>query len=485
MPVLRIIQPGFPEIEAEFRKGTVLADILRDAGVSLYMPCGGHGTCGKCRVFTSRGGEPEHSCLACETYLSEDAAVRIPSVEQNVVSIETGTDPYMPLTAPMGKRYGIALDIGTTTLAMALLSLETGKILATVSCLNPQRQISADVIGRIGAAISGQGDELQQMVRSAAELLLLEACRIAGIRPEEVDARVVTGNTTMLYLFTGRNPYTLSRAPFLADCLFGFSEQGIYYPSCFSAFVGADITCSVLASGMLRTQGTSMMIDLGTNGEIVLLHDGVLYGTSTAAGPAFEGGEISCGSMNVRGAIDRVRVREGSYEVHVLGDTEASSICGSGIIDAVAAFLELGRIDASGAIREEMIPVAGSVQLTKKDIRQIQMAKAAVSAGMEALCSHAGIGWNQVGQLYIAGGFGNHLNLASAASIGLIPGELLDRVSIIGNGALKGSLMMLADRNMCSGNMLSAFRMNNVNLAADPEFTDLFVDHLGFDRTDS
>ena len=271
-------------------------------------------------------------------------------MEQNVVSIETGTDPYMPLTAPMGKRYGIALDIGTTTLAMALLSLETGKILATVSCLNPQRQISADVIGRIGAAISGQGDELQQMVRSAAELLLLEACRIAGIRPEEVNARVVTGNTTMLYLFTGRNPYTLSRAPFLADCLFGFSEQGIYYPSCFSAFVGADITCSVLASGMLRTQGTSMMIDLGTNGEIVLLHDGVLYGTSTAAGPAFEGGEISCGSMNVRGAIDRVRVREGSYEVHVLGDTEASSICGSGIIDAVAAFLELGRIDASGAI---------------------------------------------------------------------------------------------------------------------------------------
>lgn len=467
-----------------------LQDALERAGVAIPHPCGGRGTCGKCAVTLSGAVSEPNAAeqragtrLSCQAVLLGDASVTLPdsvAMEQ----IETSGADEIAASAPMDGCFGAAIDIGTTTLALKLCDLKTGKVLGESSMRNPQGSVAADVMGRIQNAMEGGLSHMQEQILSAIETLIASACAGAGLDASQVDVLVLTGNTTMLYLLTGRDPECLSHAPFHADTLFGAETtllgRRAYLPHCMNAFVGADITCAVLASGMCDKSETALLCDIGTNGEIALWKDGQLYVTSTAAGPAFEGAGISCGCGSIRGAVDKAWVEDGEVCIHTIGGANAVGVCGSGLIDLIAAYLTTGDIDETGAIEEDELEFADGVALEPKDVRAVQLAKAAIAAGIETLLETAKVAPEDVSRLYIAGGFGSHLNIASAVRIGLIPEALEDRVSVIGNAALTGTLMMLLNQQVLSRSQEIAQASSHVNLGGNPAFNEHYIDQMFF-----
>ncbi|MGN0478270.1 MAG: ASKHA domain-containing protein [Hominenteromicrobium sp.] len=488
MAELVIFQDGSSKTVA-FTGEEKLSTLLQRAGAYMPHPCGGRGSCGKCAVtVTGAVSEPNESerragvRLSCQVVVTGDASVTLPDSRRDE-QIETGTGTQAGTLLPMPGQYGAAVDIGTTTLAVKLFDLKTGVCVGTAAALNPQTAVAADVMGRIGAAMAGSLGLLQTQVTEEIDRLLGECRAQAGIAADP-ESLVLTGNTTMLYLLTGRDPACLSHAPFEADTLFGGDAAVLgrhaYLPPCMNAFVGADITCAVLASGMCEKDETALLCDIGTNGEMALWKDGTLYVTSTAAGPAFEGAGISCGCGSVRGAIDRVWLEDGALRVHTLGDADAVGICGSGLIDAVAAALQSERIDETGFMEEDCLPLSGSVALLPRDIRAVQLAKAAIAAGMEVLLETAGISFDDVRTLYIAGGFGSHLNVESAAVIGLLPPELTGRTRIIGNAALSGAVQALLNLKEHEALERIASLSKHVNLGGSPRFNEKYVEQMLF-----
>ena len=470
-----------------FEGAPVLGSLL---GAELQRPCGGRGVCGKCAVSlqgaVSQPNEAELRAgtrLACQAVQLGDAEATLPE-EVRLEQIETSGGISISAADPMPGRLGAAVDIGTTTLALRLYELKSGELLGEAVLRNPQTSVAADVMGRIGAALNGALPALQAQVLQAVQSLLGEACDQAGRSAKEVDALVVAGNTTMLYLLTGRSPESLTRAPFEADCLFGtvlrLLDRTCFLTPCMNAFVSADITCALLDSGLWRSDGIALLCDVGTNGEIALWKRDELFVTSTAAGPAFEGAGISCGCSSVRGAIDRAWVEDGTLRIHTIGEAKACGICGSGLIDVIAAALQLGWIDETGAMIENSIPLANEVALLPKDVRAVQLAKAAIAAGIETLLETAGVHSSDVEALYIAGGFGNHLNVNSAAAIGLIPDGLASRVHCIGNASLAGAARLLLDQSAAEDARFIADQAKHVSLGGNPRFNEHYIDQMLF-----
>ena len=369
---------------------------------------------------------------------------------------------------------GLALDIGTTTLALSIRDLCTGEERLRCEKDNPQRMVAADVMSRIQAAMNGNGSFLQELVLGALK-----------DPPSEIRKAVIVGNTAMLYFLLGKDPESLSHAPFSADDLFGRTEEilGIpsYLPPCMNAFVGADTTAAVLSSGMCDREEIALLADIGTNGELALWKEGTLYVTSTAAGPAFEGAGISQGSSAKRGAIDKVWAEEGQVRVHVIGEVPARSICGSGLLDAVSVMLDLGILDETGAMQEGRFPLSENVSLTRKDIRSVQLAKGAIRAGIETLAHSSGTALTEIRTLYIAGAFGSHLSIESAVRTGLIPMLLRDHVTVLGNAALRGAEEMLLDPGKIREAEAVAGRSKHVDLGGNPLFNQLFVEQMLFE----
>lgn len=493
MAKVTISQNGISR-EMTFTEPLPLRQALEQCGLSLSHPCGGRGFCGKCAVTllgnVSAPNAAEQAAgtrLSCQAILLGDSRVILPDT-RTVSQIETSGVETFSVLLPMDGILGAGVGIGTTTIAMKLIDLESGEILAESAMLNPQTQVAGDVMGRIGAALSGDGEKLRNQVLEAIDSLLQKACKKAVRNCNEVDRLILTGNTTMLYLLTGKNTDCLAQAPFLADELFGYEtvilDRKAYLPPCMNAFVGADITCAVLSSGMCRRRNISLLCDIGTNGEIALWKDGRLYVTSTAAGPAFEGAGISCGCSNVLGAIDRVWVEQDRICVHTIGEQPAVGVCGSGLIDAVAAFLDLERIDETGACGEDELYLRDGVGLESKDIRAVQVAKAAIAAGIQTLLDTEDIKPEQVEMLYIAGGFGSHLDVTSAVRIGLIPEKLRDRVRIIGNAALSGAVDMLRNREQVMTAEKIASNSFHVNLGGNPVFNENYMEQMLFPEMD-
>lgn len=488
MPVLTVHQ-GFQKTELTAETGTPISRILADNGILTPQPCGGRGVCGKCAALMEGAlSEPTaEECkagarLICQAALMGDASITIPQ-HQPMEQIETGSMNVAP-EQPLGEGVGAAVDIGTTTLALRLFDLPTGRCLGVSSMANPQIAVAADVIGRIGAAMDGRLEHLRSMIASAIETLIAQSAAQAGVEPSSVQTLAVTGNTTMLYLVTGRNPEPLSHSPFEADCLFDETVQlgsrTAYLPPCLHAFVGADITCAVLASGMMKKDDIALLCDVGTNGEIALWKDGVLYVSSTAAGPAFEGAGITCGCGSIPGAIDRVTVRDGALEVSTIRHQPAAGLCGSGLVDAVAAMLELEWVDETGAMDDDEVALKDSVVLTQADIRAVQLAKAAIAAGIECLLRTAGVKHEQVQKVYLAGGFGSHLNLNNAARIGLLPESLIARTEVIGNAALDGTVMTLLRGESLHELRRIASCASHVDLGGNPVFNEQYVEMMFF-----
>lgn len=456
-----IIRSNTYSKEICFEPPVSLKDLMEENGIYLSHPCGGRGVCGRCRAQLVTTGE---EILTCQYVLQGDTEIFIPDNK-----LEMGVEISLSEGAGTGHNgesnddgdgcsYGIAVDIGTTTIAAALVELGSGEVLATEGMTNPQTNIGADVISRISAAMDGKDVLLQQQVRTALSQLGQALFKKKGIASLSDIPWVVTGNTTMLYLLMGEDPEPLSHAPFKADDLFGrwvsipeVSER-VYLPSCMDAFVGADITCAVYSSGMTRREkkGPVLLCDAGTNGEVALYKDGTLYVTSTAAGPAFE-------SVGVFGSV---------------------------LIDALARSLDDGSMDETGLIDEDLdgvLPIDEENSLTQKDIRTVQLAKAAIRAGIETVLSELKVPVDQVECLYLAGGFGAHLDLSSAVRIGLIPEGLKDRTEVIGNASLKGAYMLLTEEKGIEEEERLAGLSQHVDLGGNPLFNELYIDNMYFE----
>lgn len=476
---------------------------LRDY-LSMEYPCGGHGKCGKCKVYAKGALSPvsgEERALLSDVEM--EAGVRLACYAEigGPCEIETmlreggsrivceGAMPDFE-RRPAFRGYGAAIDIGTTTLAARLYDAE-GNVLSSQTALNPQSVWGADVISRIEAALKGQADALRRAVCGAIDALLLDMAKGAGVSAQEIDGAVITGNTTMLCLLTGTDVAPMARAPFALPKRFGEvctaerlglsalkAETEIYLPPCISAFVGADVVCAAAAVKLCEGEETKLLADIGTNGEICLWHRGQLYAASTAAGPAFEGVGISCGMRAGTGAIDRVLILNGRLEAHVIGGGKASGICGSGLMDAIAGLLELELLDETGALEDDPAEIGG-ISLTQKDVRMVQLAKGAVCAGIRTLLETADAG--RAESMAIAGGFGRYLNMDSAVRIGLIPPEAADNVEIAGNGALSGASMLLLGAGRRESCLAMAERAQPVELSANPVFARHYMTCMMFD----
>lgn len=482
------------------------------------MPCGGRHACGKCMVYaegpfpapsdteTRLLGEerikqgirlacfletvPEGSIRALRNRNDSDETICL-SADSNADSRQAAfTHPGTNSASRLYRRLGAAVDIGTTTVAASLH--REGLPVGTKGAWNPQSVLGADVISRIDASLEGRAQKLADLVRGAVSQLLESLTERAGERMEEIETVVITGNTAMLYFLSGRNPECLSHAPFEADELFGIWTSGedlglgckkakVYLPRCISAFVGADITTALLGTGIRGTEHGTMMADVGTNGEIVLFRKDRMICCATAAGPAFEGAGLSCGMRGTDGAVDRVKWADGKWKVHVLGEENAAGICGSGVIDGVAGLLEIGLLDETGYLEEDVF-FTGNVGLSARDIRQIQLAKGAVRAGMETILLQAGLNSEDLDCLYVAGGFGSYMSVESAQRIGLLPKIDRQKIRICGNAALAGAERILNDSACEKEASALAAGAETVNLGGNEAFQDFYMEHMMFEE---
>ena len=425
------------------------------------------------------------------------AAVLMDFKEKNIVSDKNG--------------YGFAVDVGTTTVAAYLYDLSAVKLLSAKSAVNPQTVCGTDVLSRISYCEKQPEGlaELQKLIVKELDGLFYEMCEEARIDRSDVKYACASGNTVMLHFLAGISPVSMGTYPFtpksLFDTVFSGEELGfenkdmkIYFPPCISAFVGADITCAVLASGMLEDERVSLLIDLGTNGEIVIKTKDGLFVTSAPAGPAFEGASIECGMAAVEGAVSEVCPFDGRLEFKVIGDKDASGICGSGLFDMIAFFLKAGAIDKTGLITCEnsikegfkkyivsdgeslRIQLTDKVYITQKDIREIQNAKAAVLAGIETLLEKTGIKKESIGQVYIAGGFGNAVRVSSAVEAGLIDKSFEDKTLNIGNGSAAGAVMLLLNDMYRREAREAAGNAAHIQIGGDMFFQKRFIADMDF-----
>ena len=481
MPEL-LVHTADGEHRLPFEGNPLVYDLIAHLPDAPVRSCAGTGRCGSCAVLAAGHFVPDvrsdGKILSCQSCLTGDAQIWLPK-RRRIAQIETGGQADAFELNPVEGEYAVAVDLGTTTVVLELVRLKDGCTLSTVSCENPQRIVAADVIGRIDHALKGQLGLLQTLIADCIDTLENEAFDRAGMSGCRADIRIVAGNTTMLYLYTGRDPRTLAAAPFEADCLFGFASKRDFLPRCAGAFVGADITCALLSSGICRGDETALLIDIGTNGEIALWHKQKLVCCATAAGPAFEGSGISCGTGSVPGAIDSAALVNGRLNFTTIGQSSACGICGSGLIDLTAAMLDDETLDETGFL-EDAVDIAPGVSLTQQDVRQIQLAKAAIAAGIQTLLHRCGLNESDVGTLCIAGGFGSHLNLQNAARIGLIPASLVNRTRILGNASLTGARRLLLSKTAHREAETIARCAECINLAADPFFSNTCVESMLF-----
>ncbi len=472
----------------QFSGQPILQDILIENGVMVFSPCGRKGTCGKCKVILSgevsspNQKEISAGCrLACQTVLLGDATVELVH-NSDFVQIETQTHQISPKNLENNWNYGVAIDIGTTTVVLKLFNSQ-GACLGEEACTNPQTALSADVIGRIDACLNQKQQILYDQIHDCIDKLISKALKKADIEKEQIGLKIITGNTAMLYIFANRNPKSIATSPFKSETLFGeWIDEKTYLSPCIDAFIGGDTVCSVLASGMCEKDEISLLCDMGTNGEIALWKDRKLYVTSTAMGPAFEGACLECGCGTVMGAIDKVYVENKKIKAETIGSCSAIGLCGSGIIDAVSVFLELGYIEKDGMVNRPLVIASngGQIQITPEDIASIQLAKSAVFSGIKILLEETHTPLEDIKNFYLAGGFGSHISLENASKIGLIPKEFVTKTKILGNGALSGAIKLLFDRNSMEKAEKIAKNAQHIQLGGNPDFNSAFIENMMF-----
>ena len=527
-------------IETE-RGGTILA-ALRRQGIFSESPCGGKGTCGKCRVRVCSGSlfppdaaetahlEPEELRsgirLACqaraeggilEVCLPEELSLpeRLPDTagrQPGAGNLEDGIRPDVRPDAGMDG-YGVACDLGTTTVVCTIADLASGACLATRSMLNEQRQFGHDVLTRISCEIT-EGERARIRLQEAAirtlDLLIGRLLLDTGIDPVQIRKIHVAGNCTMIHMLLGEDARGIGRAPYRPAFLHAQTRRAsdigirtakdaeVYCLPQASAFVGGDITAGLRACGLDRTAETELLVDIGTNGEMVLASGGALYGCSCAAGPALEGMSLSCGMRALPGAVEDVRITDdGEAVLSVIGGGRPSGICGSGILSLVRELLRSGLMRANGALlrpadlaerdprRRLLVSEGGKkavlvsenprIPVTQEDLRQVQLAKGAILSGIEILLEQAGIRAEEPARVCVAGQFGSHLPADVLTACGILPREMGRRVEYVGNTAKSGAYLSLVSEAERRGMEALAERIRSIDLNGTPGYDRRFV----------
>lgn len=483
--------------------GSNLLAVLREQGLTPESPCGGRGTCGKCRVAVN-GIET----LACQTVVNMDMRVMLPGKAAGEMILSRGIEGKTTLAPVRPGRYHLAYDIGTTTVVCYLLDAETGREVACASMSNPQRQYGADVVSRIQQALHGELETLTASIRQGMNDLVTTVCTQVNADPAQIGVVAVVGNPCMQQLFLGIKPDNLATIPFAPVLTKASVTDAVpYLPQCvhaalltvpdLSGYVGADTIACLLATRQYCRAENALLVDIGTNGEMVLGGKGGMVACATAAGPALEGAMIQFGMRGMEGAIDRVYVQNGKIRCHVIGDVPAKGICGSGLIDAVAVMLETGAINSRGRIQtaqskpeladrlseidgKRVILLQDGVYLTQQDIREVQLAKGAIAAGIQLMAEHMGLALEDIREVQLAGAFGTAIRPESAARIGLIPPVLLDRIRAIGNAAGSGAKLLALNRAELEQTDALVREIRALNLAALEDFQDVFVENMSF-----
>jgi len=418
---------------------------------------------------------------------------------------------FLPSGSPY---YGLAVDIGTTKMAAFLINLQTGGTAAKLGAMNPQIAYGEDVVARISFANQGESYRLILQTRLVETLntMVADLCERVGIQAHQIVDFVVVGNTAMHHLFAGLSVRQLGQAPYVAAVrqaiqflareigLAGAPGARVYMPPNIAGYVGADHVAMLLASDLESKGGIGLALDIGTNTEISLSRDGRLLSCSCASGPAFEGAHIHAGMRAVPGAIERARFYDGDWHVSTVDDQPPVGICGSGILDVVAALLESGQIDATGRFTKNtfrqvafekggafvLVPgkdtgTGEDILVTRGDIREIQLAKAAIRAGVNALLRASHTREDEIDHFVVAGAFGTYLYLDSAVQIGMFPRLPRDRYHQIGNAAGAGAQEMLVSLPSRVEAESILDRMSYIELTTDPGFMESYVDSMGFD----
>ena len=496
-PVRITLHPLGTDFEVE--RGRPLHDILFPYGVEF--PCGGRGRCKGCRVRVLAGNlpvTPEQERmlskeeigsgwrLACQCNADSDLVIELAQWEAAILTDETNFS-FTPRDG-----LGVAVDVGTTTLVAQLLDLRQAQVLAVRTALNPQARHGADIMSRVGFAVAEGGHrKLVDLLRRQIGKMIHELLEAAKVPSDGLHDIVLVGNTVMHHLFCDIDLEPLSHYPFEpADLgLHSFAPQqlgwtlpeacSIRFLPCIGGYVGSDILAGVLATNLHNCERTESLIDLGTNGEIVIGNRDRLICCSTAAGPAFEGARISMGMRAATGAISEVSIHAGALSCYVLGNVTPRGICGSGLVDAVAACLDLGSVAASGRLQngEGYLMLRPPVKISQTDVRELQLAKGAIAAGVRILLEELGTGPERLHRIHLAGAFGNYVNTTSSQRIGLInfPSEM---VHPAGNTALLGAKMALYSEEAMLADL--AHTIEHMTLSSHPHFQDIYVEEMTF-----
>lgn len=485
-----------------------MMELMMQQGIELDFVCGGRGTCGKCKVLITKGNKMAYTDaeyrtltvkerskgyrLACEFVVSEDTCVvleeRKAEKKHTVLSGENSRDLSEGTLE-------IAIDIGTTSLETAFL-LNGKTIVARHTCVNPQRTYGMDVMSRLSYAMQGEeySGRLQRVLLGALNEMINDFCRKFSISKKQITRIVVMGNTTMIYLLLHRSVSNLITPPFELDFKaftgnaseYGFHVQDtclLLVPSLIHGYVGSDMLGCILTTGIWKREGTFAIMDIGTNGEIAVSRNGKIAVCSTAAGPAFEGASIVQGMRVQTGAIYAVkRIGSKNWEVKTIGGVQARGICGSGLLDAVSVLRACDEIDSTGLMRQQKTALdsEGKVSLWQEDIRQFQLAKAAILAGFEVLLEEEKIALDEIDKIYVTGAFGSGLNVANAVHCGLFPKVAHDKFECISNGSLSGGIMLLKQLDLMekTENIVSLVR--HIELAQSEKFQKRFLFNMDF-----
>ncbi len=452
-------------------KNELLSDILIKNGLKVPRICGGRGVCGKCKVNVN--GKEE---LSCKYRIKGDIEVLLPKNKE--ILSPTGAD----CSGTLSENMCFALDVGTTTLAMASVSIENGSVVKTVTRTNPQIVFGADVISRIDYCNKNGVEVLKKSLIDEINSMTKELYK------EKLPVMYVSGNTTMLHILFGENPSAMGVAPYTprfvksktvdGETIGVKNVQKVVSLSCVSAFVGADLVAGLNYVGLPENEKYNLLVDLGTNAEILLFSKDKLLCTSAAAGPCFEGANISCGMSATDGAISEFDIAEnGKVCLKTIGDTESYGICGTGLIDVISTLLKNHVIDETGYMECETYAITEKVYVTQKDIRQYQLAKSAVRSAIETLVSICGIDYEQIDKMYISGGFSAKINIDNAVYSGLFPKELKNKATTINNSSLLGTVKFAVEKSALSEFIKNA---EYVDLSLNSEFNDLFIQNMEF-----
>jgi len=509
--------------EAKLVKGRTILSYLQELEIDINCPCGGEGKCGQCLVEVECATRSlsdvteaekkfihDNTCrLACQTRIlntDEHIYVRVPKRIYYILESgeykEIHLEPFVHVEGERvfcksedigeytGELYGIALDIGTTTLAMYLIDFESGKVLYVISRENPQTKYGNDVISRIVFARTGQ-NRLEREIRNAVNEMIT-----AMVDPSKVFEMVVVGNPIMRDLFFGYSVESLGKSPYEPLSVNAVNKTAkelrlkanpnsrVYGLPLIGSFVGADALAVTLATEIYKSDKIRMAIDIGTNTEIILGNRDRLIATSCAAGPAFEGAGITCGIGGVSGAIKDVSIVDGEAIYKTIDDATPIGICGSGLIDALAELLDNGIINGMGKFLgdEKEFIIAEEFSLSEEDIDQLNLAKTAVAVGIKTLVERYGIELDDVEHVLLAGGFGNFINTENAIRIGLLPAVAQEKVKKIGNAALEGARQALISKTKRVDAESIANRIEHVKLEEEVDFQEKFVSELYFQQ---